>query len=403
MQTIGPYRLVRALGQCPVGGVWSGVDGANNGVTVALLSSAAAHDPGWRNAFAATANSLAQSGEVPLIGGDYSGPTPWIASSARDGAVLGRVFVALGMDYQPATASGEGGEPAPAEGQTVLATGSAQVAAEPVAGSADPVAGADATAPAQGSASPYSYDPQPASPHTVSPFSVPPGPPPRRSRGLLIGLTVLVVALLVGGGSVVAVAVWPEGSEPEAAESTDPASQEPTPPVATQPGLEPPADGEWPADWPVFTEEDDVTEVSGVIGEFNGQAFQIPAEWDCVSVASQGDFAQYTCGPGGDASEIGGELRIRTCPDPCDPERRAQMRTRVEAWGLQWIEDSIYRSWAETNEIDGEPRYGFVYAAYYRTTGEGRIDRELMLRLTAPIDQADEIRKVANSVREAMI
>lgn len=408
MQTIGPYRLVRALGQCPVGGVWSAVDGANNGVTVALLASAAAHDPGWRNAFAATANSLAQSGEVPLIGGDYSGPTPWIASSARDGAVLGRVFVALGMDYQPATDFGEAGEPAAGEAQTAMATSSppaATVSAEPVSSSPQPVSGAPAepTAPIRPAASPYSYEPEPArSPHTVSPFSVPPaGPPPRRSNGLLIGLVVLVVALLVGGGSVVAVAMWPDGSQPDAQESIGSTVQEPTFPPPSQPGVDPPLEGEWPADWPTF-EEEPVSQMQGLIGDLDGQAFQVPAGWECPQVSAEGTFAHYTCGPDGDPAEIGGDLTIRFCPDPCDAAQRDQLRAEVEAWGLRWVRDFSFRSWAETTEIDDEERYGLVVVAYYRTTPEGRIDRQLVLRMTAPIEQADDVRKVANSVREAI-
>jgi Concanavalin A-like lectin/glucanases superfamily len=248
MQTIGPYQLVQELGQCPVGGVWSAVDAGNNAATVALLSTAAAHDPGWRNAFAATANSLAQSGEVPLIAGDYSGPTPWIASAARDGAVLGRVFVALGMDYQPVAAAGDA-----AQAPTGLAVGSPQVAPDtvdpvsgapqpisgvpqPVSGAPQPVSGApsDATAPISTSASPYQqvdpgypYQQQPGgSPHTVSPFSVPPAGPPQRSKAPLIGIVALVLVVLVGGGGVLAFVLWPDG-EPEVRPTDGPPTASP--------------------------------------------------------------------------------------------------------------------------------------------------------------------------------
>ncbi|HEY8472992.1 MAG TPA: LamG-like jellyroll fold domain-containing protein [Natronosporangium sp.] len=231
---------------------------------MALLTAAAAHDPGWRNAFAATANSLAQSGEVPVIAGDYSGPTPWIASTARDGSVLGRVFVALGLDYRPVAGGGDsaqpaaGGDPAQAGG-AVQATpgatdqaagtpqpvsgspvsGSAPVSGSPVSGSA-PVSGAPqpvaASAPVSGSPQPAAESPwgaaaptayqagypaqsayapqQGGSPHTVSPFSVPPTEPPQRSRWPLIGVIVLALVILLGGGGVLAFILWPDDSEP---------------------------------------------------------------------------------------------------------------------------------------------------------------------------------------------
>jgi hypothetical protein len=255
MQTIGPYQLVQALGECPVGGVWSAVDADNNGATVALLTTAAAHDPGWRNAFAATANALAQSGEVPLIAGDYAGPTPWVASAARDGSVLGRVFIALGLEFQVSGHGGPAGQPGSGE-QTGLATGSPQAAtgsAEPVSGARQPVSGApsEATAPIS-SAAPYqsgvtgySYEPPPSggSPYTVSPFSVPPAPPPRRSKAPLIGVLALVLVLLVGGSVTFAVVLWPDDGEPQVPQA------QPTPTIGpTSDPLQEVLVGQWDMD-----------------------------------------------------------------------------------------------------------------------------------------------------------
>jgi hypothetical protein len=407
MQAIGPYRIVNPLGTCPVGGVWSAVDTANNQVTVAMLSDAAANDAGWRRAFAATATALAQSRQVPLIAADYSGPIPWIASAARDGSVLGQVFQAVGMDYQPVA---EASQPAATQpGPPGLWP---QPAPDPIQGSDEPthrVAVGPPTSsppwqpprePAPAGPPPYE-NPLVRSPQNVSPFgAAPPEPQRRRRSGLVIGLMVLVIALLVGGG--LAIVVWPEDGEPRTQPSTEPTVQEPTFPPPSQPGVEPPQDGEWPADWPAFGPDEPANRMVGLIGERDGQSFQVPEGWDCPSVAAQGTFAHYTCGPDGDAAEIGGDLIIRFCPDPCDASQRDQMRTEVDAWGLQWVRDLGFRSWAETTEIDGEEQYGLVLVAYYRTTPEGRIDRQLVLRMTAPVDQADEIRKIANSVRDAI-
>jgi concanavalin A-like lectin/glucanase superfamily protein len=258
MQTIGPYQLVQALGECPVGGVWSAVDGGNNGATVALLNTAAAHDPGWRNAFAATANSLAQSGDLQLIAGDYSGPTPWIASAAREGSVLGRVFVALGMDFKLSGSIG-------AAEQTGLATGSPQpISGAPSSGapmsgapmSGAPMSGApsDATAIIMTSAPPYEYPggagpyeqpPGGGSPHTVSPspFTVEPDGPPRRSRAPLVVMLAVALVVLVGGGAVLAFVLWPDDGEPQARPTDGPTAPVSTPP-ASQQGLV----GKWEMD-----------------------------------------------------------------------------------------------------------------------------------------------------------
>lgn len=404
MQAVGPYRIVSALGTCPVGGVWSAVDHANNQVTVAMLNETAANDAGWRRAFAATATALAQSRQVPLIAADYSGQIPWIASAARDGSVLGQVFAAVGMDYQPVTEPAQPIATAPAS-----PAGPRRLTPEQTPSGEEPT---HRVSVGQPTSSPPWQPPSPAappyenplvrSPHAASPFGAPPPERPRRRRtGLVIGLMVLVIALLIGAG--LAIVVWPDDGEPRVQPSSEPTvQQEPTLPPPSQPGIEPPEGAEWPADWPVFGPDEPVSEMVGLIGERDEQTFQLPEGWDCSTVAAQGTFAQYTCGPDGDATELGGDLIIRLCPDPCDLQRRDQMRTQVDAWGLQWVRDVAFRSWAESSEIDGGDRYGLVFVAYFRTTPEGRIDRQLVLRMTAPPDQADEIRKIANSVRDAI-
>jgi hypothetical protein len=405
MQTIGPYRIVRALGACPVGGVWSAVDAAQNQVTVAMLTGAAAQDPGWRRAFAATATALAQSRQVPLIAADYTGSVPWIASAARDGSVLGQVFAALGMDYQPATEPGQhpGMEPSPPGEQPRPAPGGDEPTHRVSPG--QPTSSPPWQPPREPAAavpSPHE-NPLVRAPHTMSPFgATPPEPPRRRRTGLAVGLLVLVIALLVGGG--LAIVVWPDEGGPRAQQSSEPptpTAQEPTLPPPSQPGIEPPQEGEWPADWPVFGADEPISRVRGLIGERNAQIFELPEGWECASVAAAGSFAHHSCGPGGEATEIGGDLIIRSCPDPCDEGRREEMRSEIDAWGLQWVRDSSFRSWAETTEIDDGERYGLVFVAYYRTRPEGRLDRQLVLRMSGPLEQADELRKIGNSVRDA--
>src|SRR5690606_34429824 len=43
-----------------------------------------------------------------VIGGDFSAPTPWVASSAVDGSVVAQIFVAMGAVYHPLVAEPDG-------------------------------------------------------------------------------------------------------------------------------------------------------------------------------------------------------------------------------------------------------------------------------------------------------
>jgi hypothetical protein len=75
------------------------------------------------------------------------------------------------------------------------------------------------------------------------------------------------------------------------------------------------------------------------------------------------------------------------------------MRELEEAWGLPWIRSGAFTTWAQGNGVENG-RYGLVYLSYWRSTPEDAIDRQLVLRMTAPPGQEDVLRKVANSVRE---
>lgn len=445
MQTVGPFRLRQALGTCQVGGVWSAADGQDNQVTVAVLTATVGRDPGWRNAFAAAANALAQAGRLPLVAADFTAAAPWVAVADGDGSVVAQVFGALGMAYQPLTADpGQwvGPEPPPDEpAQPVMtpAAPPAEPAAQPIVtpptASAEPPAAPTASAeppaaptepptaptepPAQPAGDPLpssvTIPPQPLPPEAAQPgggappaagaagwpyLPVPPGPPRRRSRhrtALLVGALALGMVVL-GGGAGIAFALRPEPGRPEPTPTGG--GTPPAPVAATQPGIEPPVDGEWPADWPTFAAQEPVTPITDLASvDF---PFELPEGWDCTLVTNTDELVHHTCGLGGDADLIGGDLIVRACPDPCDGDRRVQLRMAVEAWGLQWVRDGGFRSWAETGQVAGEQRYGLVIVGYWRTATEGRLDRQVVFRMTGPVDQADEIRKVANSVRDAI-
>jgi hypothetical protein len=268
----------------------------------------------------------------------------------------------------------------------------------PVFGPMSPVA--DLISPAPGQASP-ALGPLPPttgrSPYdTYHPGAgVAPPAPRRRRTGLWIGLVVLIVLLLAGGGTVAALQLG--GGDPEASptSSTAPAPMPASSPLS--PGVEPPNPGNWNTDWPKFTGVDKVQRLSlpGI-----GFDFTAPDNWQCVRNGTGEGFAKYDCGVSpGTNPQIGGELVVRGCAAPCDENQRIEMRKAEEAWGLRWNRASRLAAYAETNQIDGAARYGLVIVAYWRSAPDGAVDRQLVFRMTSPVDQADVLRKVANSVR----
>ncbi|MGX4652338.1 hypothetical protein ACWCHM_01435 [Micromonospora sp. SCSIO 07396] len=248
------------------------------------------------------------------------------------------------------------------------------------------------------------YPPTPlAAPFPPAPFPPVAGPARGRGRAVLWSVLVALLAATLGatGGYLVA-ARTADGPASVAA----PASATPsvdlglpgTPP--RRPGVEPPVGGGWPAGAPTFAGTEPTREITGLAGvDFS---FRVPTGWSCTEAARTSGSAHYRCGvPAADGSIIGGDLVVRQCPRLCTDERRTALRRQEEAWGLQWIRSGEFTTWAETARVDGAPRYGLVYLSYWRSVPEDAIDRQLVLRMTAPPDRADEVRKVAASVREA--
>lgn len=448
MPTIGPYQLLHALGTCQVGDVWSAVDANNNHVTLAVLKPETASDPALRDAFATAANGLAQSRQIPVIAGDFSTATPWIASSASDGSVVAQVFVALGMAYQPLVPPDPPQPAAPAWADNTqvvnLQPGPASSAPVSGAGLASPGSpggsaeapsglGPQSPAPAAGQASPPAAGPQPPPAQPVSvppgPVSVPPGPasapplpmpgwappvsdsPPqdftpiavlpedgqRRRTGLLIGALVLGILVLAGSGGAIAFVLQPDDDPPPP--PTDPVASAsvaaPSLPAPSQPGIEPPLRERWPDVFAGFGADDPRTEMAGLPGlTFN---FDVPVGWDCVDQSAGDGIVRYICGPDGNSDEIGGELIVSPCPDPCDADTRQELRMAEEAWGRQWHGDGDYRAWIE-RDLDGG-RYGLLFIGYTRSEFDGRVDTKVVLRLAGPVEDKSTIQKVASSVR----
>ncbi|MEU1603580.1 hypothetical protein [Micromonospora matsumotoense] len=471
MQTVGPYALHRKLSTCELGEVWAARDSAERPFTVAVLAPAAA-EGGWREAFAAAANTLARSDGLPITGANHTGPVPWVACAAEQGAGAAHVFLALGqrltpVGEPPAGGGSQGVRPPAGPAPATRAAGAGPATDHPTGrpdggatrpptdGSRTPTAAAPSAGPATDGTAPPAGVPHPpgptsptqpparqppapprtasmpqqavpapqrAAPHQVLPYPHPPGPPrpapagypaypPVAARGrsrtgwwLALVAVVAVVAAAVGAVGGFGLAGRSDGGRTGVVAGT--ASPTPsadlglpgTPP--RQPGVEPPIGGGWPAAAPTFAGTDPTREITGLAGvDFS---FRVPTGWSCTEAGRTSGSAHYRCGiPAADGSIIGGDLVVRQCPRLCTDERRTALRRQEEAWGLQWVRSGEFTTWAETARVDGAPRYGLVYLSYWRSVPEDAIDRQLVLRMTAPLDRADEVRKVAASVRAA--
>jgi hypothetical protein len=351
VEASGSYTLIEALGSSPVGTVWSAAGPRGLAATVAVLDPAVATDPPWREAFAAAATALARpEGSGPaFLAANFSTAAPWAAFAADGGPGAERVFLALGVDYQPA-----------APGRATAAP--PRLAEETNSWVARVAAGDDA------------------------------GPANLR-RWLWVGVSVAVVLLAVA-----AVATWRQRPGPGPRPDAGPTIAAPvlsSPPL--RPGLEPPWPGEWPADWPRFGRREDVQTLAlDRLGRVT-----LPADWTCVLRESAAGFAKYACGgPIEGGRDIGGELLLRDCPAPCDEGRQTSMRRFEEAWGLQWRYAGRYVTIADTSRLNGAAgQYGVVVVAYFRSAPEGRVDRQLVLRMASPESWLNLLRKVANAVR----
>jgi Histone deacetylase complex, SIN3 component len=235
---------------------------------------------------------------------------------------------------------------------------------------------------------------------------VPSEPKPRRARMWLVIGAAAVVMLLAVGGTVFALTNDGEPSPPTATQTTGtplPAPPPTNPPL--QPGLEPPTPGSWPTNWPNYNERDDVRTYPNLDGL--GFPLKVPSNWECNLAGRAEGYAKYVCGvPDGAGPKYGGELIVRDCPQPCDETQQITMRRAEEAWGVRWIRTGPRTTLAETTAIEenGEPRHGLIVIAFFSSgNNDGVVDRQLVLRLTAPRDGAFVIRRVATYLRNTLI
>ncbi len=428
MQPDGPYRYTHLLGTSPVGKAWAALDEQGRLVTVALLDATVAETPGWREAFAGTANSLAQGPEaLSYTYADFSAAAPWVAYPAEAGPGAEKLLRALGVEYTPVPASVSptsappvSGPPQPVSGAPAPTSGVPQgqpaapvnpIPEQPVPAAPHPISGAPASPAAPDAAlapySPIPYD-SPAVAAPRDPFASPvrriaPSEPPRRKTGLWIGVAALVVVVLVSVGAVALLSGSDDDPAPPVASSTGTAPPAlPTAPPQS-PGIEPPKPGAWPTQWPRFSERDQLQTLADLEGV--GFPVKVPGGWKCTLAAQADGFVRYNCGNSATGNEMtGGELIVRNCPEPCSEQWQNAMRAVEEAWGAQWIRSGEYSSYAEQIiDVDGEKRHGLVVVAYYRSGEAGLVNRQVVIRMTSPVPEAYQLRRFASYIRDVVV
>ncbi|MGC5330512.1 trypsin-like peptidase domain-containing protein [Micromonospora sp. DT62] len=224
MQPVGPYRFTHMLGGSVVGKAWAAIDSQGRFATIAVLESAVAADPRWREAFAAIADSLSmQPGAQAYVYADFSATAPWVAYSAEAGPGAETLLRALGAEYHPIATDTRteppvsgvpqagatppqpvSGIPQPTSGPPVMpwAVQAGPVSGVPVSG--QPVSAEPAAA---GPHSPAQTVPSSAGAVVHSPFGdqarriQPSEPPKRRTRFWIFATALILVAALAGGAT----------------------------------------------------------------------------------------------------------------------------------------------------------------------------------------------------------
>ncbi|KAB1949683.1 hypothetical protein F8271_00085 [Micromonospora sp. ALFpr18c] len=440
MQPEGPYRFTHPLGGSPVGTAWAAIDEHGRLVTVAVLDATVAGTAGWREAFAGTANTLAQGSDAMSFAyADFSATAPWVAYPAEAGPGAEKLFRALGVEYTAAPAlpvsappvsaspvsSTPVSSPPPVSGaprsaadmpHAPWAVHANPVSSQPVSASPQPVSGAPTSPSAADTMAGTPVDvPGPPIAQTrpvvplADPFAAPvrriklSEPRPRRT-GLWAGAAALVLVVLAGVGGVV---IWGGGSDDPGKPQTGPTTSILSPAIPTtppqSPGIEPPKPGAWPTQWPRFNERDTVRTLTDLDGL--GFPVKVPTTWQCTLAARAEGIVKYQCGTAATGNQaIGGEVIVRECPQPCTDQWQNAMRSVEEAWGAQWIRSGLYASYAEQIiEVDGTQRHGLVVVAYFRSGEEGAINRQLVIRMTSPVPEAYQLRRFASYIRDVVV
>jgi hypothetical protein len=246
---------------------------------------------------------------------------------------------------------------------------------------------------------------------SVDPLSGAPGrriepSPPRKGRGRLWLIVAAVVVVLLIAAGVVYYLVPGRDDSPVAGPTASAAPQQigevPTAPPAN-PGIEPPRDSKgWPAGWPSFTAND---KVSTLALEGFGFPVKVPLGWQCTLAGRAPGYVKYNCGTApGAPQQLGGEISVRDCSAPCDGRRQAQMRQAEEAWGTRWQRAGPFAALAETQlDADGELRHALVVVGYYRGSATGDLDHQVVLRMTAPVKDATQVRRIATYLHYTLV
>ena len=119
MTVIGPYRLLRTLGACEAGKVWSAFDAEGTSVTVAVLDGPRGATDSWLRSYGPRADQLAASQDLAIVDRDLHAAPAWIACAWDGEHGAARLFTATGQAYMPASGRQPGSSAARVERRPV--------------------------------------------------------------------------------------------------------------------------------------------------------------------------------------------------------------------------------------------------------------------------------------------
>lgn len=368
--------------ETPYGQVFVGTDVTGGEVTIAVLSAAAAADPGLRNAFSDVVwrhSVKSESGNATVYAADLHAPRAWAATRTAAGAA----------------------------GAEQLLT---ELASAPPAVPASPGTPASPGAPGQ-----------PGSPGQPGPYSpVPAGypagaghPPPRGGAnpwpwllGIGGGMTVLLLLVV---GSLVAVRLLGGGGDDEPGRQAGPV-QVPTGAVTSPPPTDPGGQSGDPAGEPTLRPVEDVSVIGPTFGRNDETftmafqdwpfAFRTPLPWNCLGGDADAipEALVWVCvGEPGDEQRM--NIILWECETTCTEDEQQEM---LDTW-LDEPERAVSLDDSPTAFVETEGGGGELYSVdlghfFGEQPGEPPLRWLVGVYVESPPETRDDVLKILNDV-----
>lgn len=406
-RVLGAFTIHSRLAAHAAGTVFLGRDREQQQVALVVLDPAAAADSAVRDRFDTAVAALAQQGKVR--GAEPRGPLGWAALvyDAAGTAEAVRLLDAAGLtSAEPGAEGGPAFVPhwsgGPEPGWSAQSWSGAPNYAMPHPPGQGTPAGAPAAVPAAAPA-----------PLPGAAAAGPAGSGPPSRTPLVAGLVGAVVLLAVVVTAVVIVITRSPG-EPQPAPPTasGPIAQPPTtsapPPTPTPTTSTPARDGDdgppGPVAGPTYGEGEKKYHMTlqGMPFEFDA-----PGTWGCMRRDQAPFSSRWICIDEGGTfpptgSGAGGLVAVQTCPSPCGPGQRRDMRKQIVVEESDWRKTDATTLYAEIvgKDSGGKRVVRVAMSHVFAARGGGSPDTAVAVQLTGPPDQKQTMQKLINEIRK---